>query len=50
MAIWRSEVHAFPAYLILARMAGIPENEMNRRFAKGTNFADEAMKLADSIK
>jgi hypothetical protein len=50
MAIWRSEVHAFPAYVILARMAGIPENEINRRFAKGTNFADEAMKLADSIK
>jgi hypothetical protein len=50
MALWRSEVHAFPAYVIIARIAGIPENEINRSFAKGTNFADEAMKLADSIK
>jgi hypothetical protein len=47
MALWKSEVHAFPGYVILARIAGLPEEEIN---ASGMNFADEALKLANSVK
>jgi hypothetical protein len=49
MAVWKSEVHAMPAYIILARIAGEPEDRINR-LASDTNFANEAAKLADSIK
>lgn len=49
MVIWKSSQHALPAYVILARVAGIPEEEINRN-SSGTNFANEAMKLAGSIK
>jgi len=49
MAMWKSEAHALPAYIILQRIAGIPEESINR-FAEVSNFADEAAKLADSIK
>lgn len=48
MAVWKSEVHAMPAYVILARMAGEPEERISR-FASGTNFADEVTKLANAI-
>ena len=49
MAVWKSEVHALPAFVILARIAGIPEEKISG-YASGTNFATEAMKLASSIK
>ena len=49
MAVWKSEPHALPAYVILARIAGIPEDNINRS-TSGINFAGEAMKLADSVK
>lgn len=48
MATWKSEPHAMPAYVILARIAGLPEERINN-VASGTNFANEAVKLADSI-
>ncbi|HUQ65989.1 MAG TPA: HEAT repeat domain-containing protein [Flavitalea sp.] len=48
MAVWKSESHALPAYVILARIAGIPEDEIFKT-TTGTNFADEAMKLAKAI-
>ena len=49
MAVWKSEIHALPAFVILARIAGIPEEKINS-FVSGTNFANDAMKLANSIK
>ena len=49
MAVWKSETHALPAYVILARIAGIPEEKINS-VTSGTNFAIEAMKLAEAIK
>lgn len=49
MAVWKSEAHALPAYVILARMAGISEDRINAT-TSGTNFANDASKLADTIK
>jgi hypothetical protein len=49
MAVWKSEPHALPAFVILARIAGIPEEKINSHVS-GTNFANDAMKLANSIK
>jgi hypothetical protein len=49
MAVWKSEPHALPAFVILARIAGIPEEKINS-YVSGTNFANDAMKLANSIK
>lgn len=48
MAVWNSPVHAMPAYVILGRIAGMPEDEISR-LASGTNFAEDARKLANSI-
>lgn len=45
MAEWSSEPHAQPAYVILCRMAGIPEKEINNRIKNG-NFSADARKLA----
>ena len=49
MAVWKSPVHAMPAYVILGRIAGLPEQDISKT-ASGTNFADDARKLASSIK
>jgi hypothetical protein len=49
MAVWKSEAHALPAYVILARIAGIPEEKINS-VTSGANFANEATKLAEAIK
>jgi hypothetical protein len=49
MAVWKSEVHALPAFVILARIAGISEEKINS-FTSGTNFAGEAMKLTTTMK
>ena len=49
MAMWNSTAHAMPAYVILGRIAGLSENEISKT-ASGTNFADDAKKLASSIK
>ena len=49
MAVWNSAVHAMPAYVILGRIAGLPEQEISKT-ASGANFADDARKLASSIK
>jgi hypothetical protein len=49
MAVWKSERHAMPAYVILGRIAGMPE-DLIFKSAAGTNFAEEAMKMANSIK
>ena len=49
MAVWKSKTHAMPAYIILGRISGIPEDQIFKS-AAGTNFADEAMKLTNSIK
>ena len=48
MAVWKSEAHAMPAFVILARIAGIPEEKITG-FISGTNFANEAMKLAKAL-
>jgi hypothetical protein len=49
MAIWKSELHALPAYVILARIAGIPEEEIMKT-TKDSKFMNEAMKLANAVK
>ena len=49
MAVWKSEAHAMPAFVILARIAGVPEEKINS-FTSGTNFAKEAMKLTATMK
>ena len=49
MAVWKSEAHAIPAYVILGRIAGMTEDQIFKT-ASGTNFAEEAMKLVNSIK
>jgi hypothetical protein len=48
MALWKSQPHALPAFVILGRMAGLPEDEIFKK-AQGQNFADEAVKLTRSI-
>lgn len=45
MSQWSSRVHAFPAYVILCRMAGRPESEI-ARLSAASNFAEDAKKLA----
>jgi hypothetical protein len=47
MAEWTSEPHARPAYVILCRMGGIPEQEINNRIKRG-NFLADARKLAEA--
>lgn len=44
MALWKSKPHASPAFVILARMAGWPEQKI-RIATSGGNFAEEATNL-----
>lgn len=48
MALWKSQPHALPAFVILGRMAGLPEDEIFK-LAAGSDFAEEAVKLTSSI-
>lgn len=47
MALWKSERHAVPAFVILARMAGWPD-ETIRSATSGGNFAEEAKNLVSA--
>ncbi|MBL7698583.1 MAG: HEAT repeat domain-containing protein [Chitinophagaceae bacterium] len=48
MALWKSESHARPAFIILARMAGWADEKI-RAVTTGQNFADEVKKFVDTI-
>jgi hypothetical protein len=48
MALWKSQSHAIPAFVILGRMAGLSEDEIFK-LAGGSNYAEEAVKLTRSI-
>ena len=48
MALWKSQSHAVPAFVILGRIAGKSEDEIFK-LAAGSRYAEEAVKLTSSI-